>query len=222
MRGVFLNCRSLPGLLNPSRTLAERHKMRRIYNKTMELARHRHAVWWLAVVSFVESSFFPIPPDVMLIPMVLGKREKAWYFAGVATLASVLGGGFGYAIGFFLYETVGLWIIDLYHLQAEFEVARQAFIDNAIKIMMVKGLIPIIPYKLITITAGVAQMNFLLFMATSVIVRAMRFVLVAGLLWKFGPPVRDFIEKRLGLVTTLFAVGLVGGFILVKFLLSHG
>lgn len=196
--------------------------MRRIYDKTMELAKHRHAAWWLAAVSFIESSFFPIPPDVMLVPMVLADRRKAWFYAGLCTVASVIGGCFGYAIGYFLYETVGAWIVSAYHLEREFDVAKQAFNDNAIKIMMVKGLIPIIPYKLITITAGVAKMDFLLFTVTSIAVRAMRFVLVAALLWKFGPPVRDFIEKRLGLVTTVFAICLVGGFVLVKLLLSHG
>ncbi|MBF0354493.1 MAG: DedA family protein [Alphaproteobacteria bacterium] len=195
---------------------------RRLYDKIMALAQHRHAAGWLALVSFVESSFFPIPPDVMLIPMVMADRKKAWFYAGLCTLASVIGGCFGYAIGYFLYETVGVWIVSLYHLEHEFDVARQAFIDNAIQIMVIKGLIPIIPYKLITITAGVAKMDILLFTVTSIIVRAMRFYLVAALLWKFGAPVRDFIEKRLGLVTTLFAVGLVGGFILVKVLLSNG
>ncbi|MBF0269497.1 MAG: DedA family protein [Alphaproteobacteria bacterium] len=196
--------------------------MRRLYNKTMELAQHRHAAWWLAMVSFIESSFFPIPPDVMLVPMVLADRKKAWRYAGICTLASVIGGCFGYAIGYFLYETVGEWIVSAYRLQHEFEVAKQAFNDNAIKIMMIKGMIPIIPYKLITITAGVAKMDIFLFTITSIIVRAMRFYLVAALLWKYGAPVRDFIEKRLGLVTTVFAVCLIGGFVLVKVLLNHG
>ncbi|MBI4968006.1 MAG: DedA family protein [Rhodospirillales bacterium] len=194
--------------------------LRRLYDWTMNLAQHRHALWWLAAVSFIESSFFPIPPDVMLIPMVLAMRERAWFLAGLCTAASVAGGWFGYAIGHYLYESVGVWIIELYHLQKEFEVARQAFIDNAIKIMMVKGMIPVIPYKLITITAGVAGMDLATFSVTSLIVRAMRFFLVAGLLWKFGQPIRDFIERRLGLVTTLFAIGLVGGFIIVKVLLQ--
>jgi membrane protein YqaA with SNARE-associated domain len=194
--------------------------LRRLYDWTMNLAQHRHALWWLAAVSFIESSFFPIPPDVMLIPMVLAMRERAWFLAGLCTAASVMGGWFGYAIGHFLYESVGMWIIDLYHLQKEFEVARQAFIDNAIKIMMVKGMIPVIPYKLITITAGVAGMDLATFSITSLIVRAMRFFLVAWLLWQFGQPIRDFIERRLGLVTTLFAIGLVGGFVIVKYLLQ--
>lgn len=196
--------------------------MRRLYDKTMQMAQHKHAAWWLAAVSFIESSFFPIPPDVMLVPMVLADRKKAWFYAGLCTVTSVVGGCFGYAIGFFLYETVGAWIVSAYHLEREFEVAKQAFNDNAIKIMMVKGMIPIIPYKLITITAGVAKMDILLFTVTSIVVRAMRFYLVAALLWKYGPPVRDFIEKRLGLVTTVFAICLVGGFVLVKLLLNHG
>jgi membrane protein YqaA with SNARE-associated domain len=193
--------------------------LQRTYDWTMRLAGHRHAVAWLAVISFVESSFFPIPPDIMLIPMVLAAREKAWWYATVCTVASVAGGMFGYAIGYFLYESIGQWVIDLYHLQKEFEVARQAFIDNAIEIMMIKGLIPIIPYKLITITAGVAEMDLALFTVTSLAVRALRFFMVAALLWKFGAPVRDFIEKRLGLVTSVFAVLLIGGFVLVKVIL---
>ncbi|MFA6022134.1 MAG: VTT domain-containing protein, partial [Rhodospirillales bacterium] len=154
--------------------------------------------------------------------MVLADRKKAWFYAGLCTIASVIGGCFGYAIGYFLYETVGAWIVSAYHLEHEFEVAKQAFNDNAIKIMMVKGMIPIIPYKLITITAGVAKMDILLFTVTSIVVRAMRFYLVAALLWKYGAPVRDFIEKRLGLVTTVFAICLVGGFVLVKLLLNNG
>lgn len=194
--------------------------LQRTYDWTMRLAGHRHAVAWLAIISFIESSFFPIPPDIMLIPMVLAARDKAWWYALVATVASVLGGLLGYAIGHFLFESIGAWVIDLYHLEREFQVARQAFIDNAIEIMMIKGLVPIIPYKLITITAGVAEMDLATFTLTSIAVRALRFFLVAWLLWQFGTPVRDFIEKRLGLVTTIFAVGLIGGFILVKVILA--
>jgi membrane protein YqaA with SNARE-associated domain len=194
--------------------------LQRTYDWTMRLAGHRHAVAWLAIISFIESSFFPIPPDIMLIPMVLAARDKAWWYALVATVASVLGGLLGYAIGHFLFESIGAWVIDLYNLEREFQVARQAFIDNAIEIMMIKGLVPIIPYKLITITAGVAEMDLATFTLTSVAVRALRFFLVAWLLWQFGTPVRDFIEKRLGLVTTIFAVGLIGGFVLVKVILA--
>ncbi len=182
----------------------------------MRLAAHRHALIWLSVVSFVESSFFPIPPDVMLVPMVLADRTRAWKIAAVCTLASVLGGFFGYAIGSVFFDTIGQWIIQSYHLEAQAQHAAELFRENAIKIMMIKGLIPVIPYKLITITAGLAKMDLLTFGITSFVVRSMRFFLVAGLLWKFGEPMRDFIERRLGMVTTLFAVGLVGGFLVLK------
>ncbi len=192
--------------------------LRRVYNRLMGVAAHRRAAWWLALVAFAESSFFPIPPDVLLIPMVLAERRKAWFYAALATVASVVGGMLGYLIGSVLYDTLGQWIIATYHLQAQADHAVTLFRENAIKIMMVKGLVPVIPYKLVTITAGLARMDFLTFVLTSIAVRALRFFLVAGLLWKYGEPMRDFIERRLALVTTACAVGLVGGFLLVKFL----
>lgn len=191
--------------------------LKRTYDRLMAVAAHRHASLWLALVAFIESSVFPIPPDVLLIPMVLADRRKAWGYAALATVASVLGGFLGYAIGSVFFDTVGQWIIHSYHLEAEAERYAALFRENAVTIMMIKGLVPIIPYKLITITAGLAHMDLLTFAVTSVIVRAMRFFLVAGLLWKFGEPMRDFIEKRLALVTTACAVGLVGGFLIVKF-----
>jgi len=192
--------------------------LKRLYTRLMAVAAHRHASWWLALVAFIESSVFPIPPDVLLIPMVLANRRRAWFYAGLATLASVVGGFLGYAIGSVFFDTVGQWIIHTYHLEAEAERYAALFRENAIKIMMIKGLIPVIPYKLITITAGLARMDLLTFAITSVVVRAMRFFLVAGLLWKYGEPMRDFIEKRLTLVTTACALGLVGGFLIIKFI----
>lgn len=192
--------------------------LKRIYDRLLAVAAHRHAAWWLALVAFVESSVFPIPPDVLLIPMVLANRRRAWFYAGLATAASVLGGFLGYAIGSVFFETIGQWIIHTYHLEAEAERYAALFRANAIQIMMIKGLVPIIPYKLITITAGLAHMDLLTFGVTSLAVRALRFFLVAGLLWKFGEPMRDFIEKRLALVTTACAVGLVGGFLIIKFI----
>ncbi|OIQ98431.1 SNARE associated golgi protein [mine drainage metagenome] len=192
--------------------------LKRVYNRLMSVAGHRYAAWWLLLVAFAESSFFPIPPDVLLIPMVLAERRKAWFYAALATVASVVGGMLGYLIGSVLYDTLGQWIISTYHLQAQAAHAVALFRENAIKIMMVKGLVPVIPYKLVTITAGLAHMDFLTFVLTSIAVRALRFFLVAGLLWKFGEPMRVFIERRLALVTTACAVGLVGGFLLVKFL----
>ncbi|HVI51101.1 MAG TPA: YqaA family protein [Candidatus Sulfotelmatobacter sp.] len=192
--------------------------LKRIYDRLLAVAAHRHASWWLALVAFIESSVFPIPPDVLLIPMVLADRRRAWFYAGLATLASVVGGFLGYAIGSVFFDTVGQWIVHTYHLEAEAEHYAALFRENAIRIMMVKGLVPVIPYKLITITAGLAHMDLLTFGLTSVAVRALRFFLVAGLLWKFGEPVRDFIEKRLALVTTACAVGLVGGFLIIKYI----
>lgn len=189
--------------------------LRRLYDWTMGLAGHRHAMRWMALVSFVESSVFPIPPDVMLVPMILAQRQKAWVIATVCTLASVVGGFLGYAIGLFLFEVVGQWVIDLYHLDKQYGAFHQAFLDYGAWIVLIKGMTPI-PYKLITIAAGAAKMNLAVFAAASVVSRGMRFFLVAALLWKFGPPIRDFIERRLTLVTTGFVVALVGGFLVLK------
>jgi membrane protein YqaA with SNARE-associated domain len=191
--------------------------LRRLYDWTMRLAGHRHAVWWMALVSFVESSVFPIPPDVMLVPMVLAERRKAWFYATVCTIASVTGGFLGYAIGLFLFESVGDWVIATYHLGAEFERFKETFNEYGAWIVLIKGMTPI-PYKLITITAGVTMLSLPVFSLASVVSRGMRFFLVAWLLWQFGPPIRDFIERRLTLVTTGFVVALVGGFLAIKLL----
>jgi membrane protein YqaA with SNARE-associated domain len=183
----------------------------------MRLAHHRHAAWALFAVSFAESSFFPIPPDAMLIPMVLADRRKAWLYAAVCTLASVLGALLGYWIGHALYETVGKPIIAFYHLDQQV----QAFIDSFNKygtwIILIKGMTPI-PYKLVTIASGVAGFALTPFILASIVTRGFRFFLVAGLLYRFGEPIRDFIERRLTLVTTLFVVLVVGGFIVLKYL----
>lgn len=191
--------------------------LRRLYDTTMRLAGHRHAMWWMAAVSFVESSVFPIPPDVMLVPMVLAERRKAWVYALVCTLASVAGGFLGYAIGYFLFESIGDWVIRVYHLAQEFETFKHTFNEYGAWIVVIKGMTPI-PYKLITITAGVTHLGLAVFAAASVVSRAIRFFLVAWLLWQFGPPIRDFIERRLTLVTTSFVVALVGGFFAIKLL----
>ncbi len=189
--------------------------LRRLYDQIMRLAAHRHAGWWMALVSFIESSLFPIPPDVMLVPMVLADRRKAWMYALICTVASVIGGFLGYAIGYFLFESIGAWVIQLYHLAQEFETFQHTFNTYGAWIVLIKGMTPI-PYKLITITAGVTKLDLLVFTVASVGSRGMRFFLVAWLLWQFGPPIRDFIERRLTLVTTGFVVALVGGFFAIK------
>jgi membrane protein YqaA with SNARE-associated domain len=189
--------------------------LKRLYDWMMGLAGNRHALWWLAAVSFIESSVFPIPPDVMLIPMVMADRSKAWKYAAVATVASVIGGWLGYSIGYFLYESIGRSVIAFYHLQAGFDAFQVKFNEYGAWIVLIKGMTPI-PYKLVTIAAGVAHLDPLVFTLASIGSRAMRFFLVAGLLYFFGPPIRDFIEKRLTLVTTGFVVLLVGGFFALK------
>jgi membrane protein YqaA with SNARE-associated domain len=191
--------------------------MRRAYDWMMRAARHDGAPQALFWVSFIESSFFPIPPDVMLVPMVLANRAKAWTFATIATVGSVIGGAFGYAIGYFLFEQVGLPILTFYGKAESFSQFAAWFNEWSVWIIVIKGMTPF-PYKVLTITAGATHMPLLSFMAASVVARAMRFFLVAGLLYFFGEPIREFIEKRLSLVTTVFVVLLVGGFLALKFL----
>ncbi len=191
--------------------------LRRLYDWTMRLSAHPHAMGWMAAVSFVESSFFPIPPDVLLIAMVLAAPARAFRIAAVCTLASVAGGWLGYAIGYLAFETVGAPIVAFYRMENEFAAFRDTFNAYGAWIVIVKGLTPI-PYKLITITAGVTHLDFVTFTLSSIVSRSIRFFLVAALLWKFGPAIRVFIEERLMLLTTLLAVLLVGGFLAVKYL----
>ncbi len=190
--------------------------LQRLYDRLMKLASHRHAMWWLAAISFIESSVFPIPPDVMLIPMVLADRRKAWLYAGVATIASVVGGWLGYAIGAVLFETVGRPIIEFYHLGPGFAAFQAKFNEYGAWIVLIKGMTPI-PYKLVTIASGVTRLDPLVFTLASIGSRSIRFFLVAGLLYFFGEPIRDFIERRLTLVTTTFVLALVGGFVVLRF-----
>jgi membrane protein YqaA with SNARE-associated domain len=190
----------------------------RAYQWTMRMATHPKAPRALFLVSFAESSFFPIPPDAMLIPMVLADRAKAWYYAGVATVASVLGGLLGYAIGYFVYETVGQWVINLYGLATQFEAYRAAYNQWGLWIILIKGLTPI-PYKLVTIASGAAAFDIWVFLAASIVTRGARFFIVATLLYWFGEPIRGFIERRLTLLTTTFVVLLVGGFVVVRYLI---
>jgi membrane protein YqaA with SNARE-associated domain len=192
--------------------------MRRAYDWTMQLVSHQkapHALFWVA---FAESSVFPIPPDVMLIPMVVANRAKAWAYAGICTLGSVVGGIVGYAIGYFLYETLGQWVINAYGLATQFEAYRAAYNEWGLWIILIKGLTPI-PYKLVTIASGAAAFDFWVFIAASIVTRGLRFFMVAALLYWFGDPIREFIERRLTLVTTAFVVLLVGGFAVVRYFL---
>jgi membrane protein YqaA with SNARE-associated domain len=190
--------------------------IRAMYDMTLRLAATRYALGVLAVVSFMESSVFPIPPDVLLIPMVLAAPHRAWLIAGVCTVASVLGGGFGYWIGAALLETVGRPVLEMYGKWDYFAEFAARYNDFGAWAVLFAGVTPF-PYKVITIASGATGLDVMTFMVSSVIARGLRFFLVAALLWKFGPPIRDFIEKRLGLMFTIAMVLLIGGFVMVSY-----
>jgi len=189
----------------------------RLYTRVMMLAASRYATLWLAIVAFAEASFFPIPPDALLVPMALANPRRAWHFALICTIASVAGGAFGYLIGFTLFDQIARPILAAYGYAAAYAAFQAKFQDYGLWIILVKGLTPI-PYKIVTIAAGAAKFSFGAFMAASVLTRGGRFFLVATLLHLFGDSVRVFIEKRLTLVTSAVAVGVVGGFLVLKFL----
>jgi membrane protein YqaA with SNARE-associated domain len=189
----------------------------RLYGRTLRLAASRHAIAALAFVAFAESSFFPLPPDLLLIPMILARPRRAFLLAALCTGASVLGGFLGYAIGYFLFDAIGRPILQFYHAMDRYDALKAAFAQWGAWIIVLKGLTPI-PYKLVTIASGVVQFPLLAFALASLVSRSLRFFLLAALLWRFGEPVRDFIERRLMLVTSLFAAALVGGFVALRYL----
>lgn len=191
--------------------------LQKSYDWMMDKAAHRHAIWWLAAISFIESSVFPIPPDVMLIPLILAAPSRWFRIALICTLASVAGGYLGYAIGYFFMDTVGQAILAAFHLGEKFAAFKPLVDQYGVWVIIVKGATPI-PYKLITIAAGAFHFDLAEFSFASFVARGMRFFLVAALLWKFGPPIRDFVERRLTLVMTLGVVLLVAGFAAVKLL----
>ena len=192
--------------------------LRRLYDWTMDLAAHRFAERWLAFVSFIESVIFPIPPDVMLIPMVLARRERFLRIAAICTVASVLGGVGGYLIGYGLFEAIGKPIVSFYGHESALDVARESFAEYGWLIVIGGGLTPL-PFKVVTIASGAMELDLIVFVLASIVSRGARFFAVSAILWKFGGPVRTLIEERFGLMTTLFFVLLVGGFVVLKWLL---
>jgi membrane protein YqaA with SNARE-associated domain len=190
--------------------------LRGIYDWTMRLSASPNAVWLLAVIAFAESSVFPIPVDLFLIPMILAARERAWRLAAICTIASVLGGYFGYLIGFALFDTIGEPIIAFYGFDETFQRFTERYNELGAWIVAVFGVTPF-PYKVITIASGVTQLDPFVFGIASVGSRGLRFFLVAALIWYFGPPIRTFVEKHLGWVALGFVTLLIGGFILIKF-----
>jgi membrane protein YqaA with SNARE-associated domain len=192
--------------------VVHRTMLRRIYDWCIDAAHKPYALWIMAAVSFAESSFFPVPPDVMLIPMSLARPARAWIYATVCTAASVLGGVLGYAIGALLYDSLGQWLINLYGLGDKVEAFRAGYAEYGAWIILLKGLTPI-PYKLVTITSGFANFNIWLFIVLSVIARGGRFFVVAILLNRYGEWIRVRIERHLGFWVSLGAGVLVAGFI---------
>ncbi|MEM1265979.1 MAG: VTT domain-containing protein [Pseudomonadota bacterium] len=191
--------------------------LRRLYDWTIALAATPYALLALALVAFAESSVFPIPPHALLVPMVIAAPRDAWKIAGVCTLASVAGGAFGYWIGAELFEAVGQPVLDFYGKLEKFDEFRAQFNAYGAWAVLIAGITPF-PYKVITITSGATALDFSVFMVSSLIARGAIFFFIAALLWKFGPPIRTFIEERLAMVTTAFVVLLVGGFAALRFL----
>lgn len=187
------------------------------YDCMLAMAANEHAMYFLAAVAFIESSFFPIPPDIMLIPMVLAAPQKAWKIAGVATIASVIGGYFGYGIGVFGYELIAKPILNFYGYMHQFEIFQGYYHKWGAWIVFGAGVTPF-PYKVITIASGVVHLNLWVFGITSIAARGLRFFLVAWLLKKYGASMKTFIDKNLGLLSIIFMLLLLGGFACIKFL----
>ena len=192
--------------------------MRKIYNYVLHLSSKRYAVWILAFVAFAESSVFPIPPDIILIPMILAAREKAWRLAAVCTIMSVLGGFLGYTFGAFLFETVGQKVIYLYGLESAFTRFSDRYNEMGAWIVAFFGVTPF-PYKVITIASGATHLDPITFGVASTLSRGVRFFLLAGLLWLFGPIVRKFIERYLGWLIITICIILCLSYISLKFYL---
>jgi len=191
--------------------------LRGLYNWTISLAGSKNALWALALISFAESSFFPIPPDILLIPMIIAAPRRAFLIATVCLVSSVLGGLFGYFIGAQLYDVVGKPLIEFYGKTTAAAQFTTEFNKWGAWAVLIAGVTPF-PFKIITITSGATHLSLPVFIVSSIVARGLRFFIVAALLWKFGTPVRDFIEKRLGLMFTLFIILLVGGFYGIKYL----
>jgi membrane protein YqaA with SNARE-associated domain len=189
--------------------------LHRLYMRTLALAASRRATWWLFGVAFAEASFFPVPPDALLIPMALARPDRAWRFAAICTAGSVIGGALGYFIGYAVFDQLARPLITLYGYGDKFAAFQALYAQWGLWVILIKGLTPI-PYKIVTIASGAARFNFGIFMAASLATRGARFFLVATLLHFFGSPVRDFIERRLTLVTSLLVLGVVGGFAILR------
>ena len=191
--------------------------LRKLYDWTLIKSQHPKAPWFLSFISFIESSFFPIPPDIILIPMIIAKRSSAFLYALICTLSSVLGGVFGYLIGFYLYNNIGSVIINYYHLSSQFSLFEQYYLKYGIWIVLGAGFTPF-PFKFITIASGVFGLNFFLFLIVSILARGLRFYLIAILLIVFGKTIENIINKYFNFLATIFFILLIGSIIILKVL----
>jgi len=198
--------------------VAKPNLMRRLYDRCMEWISGPYGGWALFFIAFVESSFFPLPPDVFLIAMCVAIPLKSFRYAAICSLGSVLGGGFGYGLGYWFMDSVGMPIVEWYGITDKYEMVQHYFKEYDVWIVGTAGFTPI-PYKLFTITAGSVQSNFITFMVVSLFARSARFFLVAGLIWKFGPRIQQFIDRYFNILSITFVVLLAGGFFLVKYFL---
>ena len=189
----------------------------KLYARVLRHAASPHAPLWLAALAFAEASFFPLPPETLLVPMVLAHKDRAWRYAAICTVASVAGGLLGWLIGALLLDTLAKPIVHFYHAEHTLLSLQEKFRQWGVWIILFKGLTPI-PYKFVTIASGMAHFAILPFLCASFVTRGLRFVLVAGLLRRFGATVQDFLEHRLPLVTGVFAVLLLGGFLALRYL----
>jgi len=191
--------------------------LRNLYNWTLDKASHKKASWFLVLVSFAESSFFPIPPDILLIPMILAKRLKTWFYALICTLSSVAGGLAGYAIGIFFYASIGSAIVELYGLSNSFNLFEDYYNQYGIWIVLGGGFTPF-PFKFIAITSGVFNLNIFLFVIVAMIARGLRFYFIATLLFIFGNAIKKLIDKYFNLLVSLFFILLIGSILIIKLL----
>ena len=190
--------------------------LRKLYHRVLLLSASRRAPWWLAAVAFAESSFFPVPPDALLIPMALARPDRAFRYAAICTVGSVVGGMLGYFIGYALYDQVARPLLQFYNYEPQYAAFKQRFAEVGLWIILIKGLLPI-PYKIITIASGAVRFDFLTFVAASALTRGARFFLVAALLRAYGDKARDLIDRRLPILLAIAAVLAVAGFLMLRY-----
>ena len=192
--------------------------IRRLYEWILALSGRPSAPYVLGAVAFAESSFFPVPPDAMLVPMAVSRPDRIWFYAFIATVGSVLGGLVGYAIGALLFDSLGTWLIRLYGLQDKAETFRQSYAEYGHWVILLKGLTPI-PYKLVTITSGFAHYSLFWFTVLSIVTRGLRFFVLAGLLGRYGVQIRGVLDRHLNAVVAISVAVIVLGFVLFKVIL---